>query len=63
MRCSIGDVIRDIVYDRDRHTAGFEGVDVEWYGEERVPVDVEDVSRGDITAAVARGNDDFRLAG
>ena len=33
MRCPIGDIIRDVVYDRHGHTAGFEGVDVEWHGE------------------------------
>ena len=29
---------------RRLHTPGFEGVEVEWHGEERVPVDVDDVS-------------------
>ncbi len=45
MRRPIGDIVRDVVYDRHGRTARFERVDVEWHGEQRVPVNVEEVSR------------------
>ena len=63
MRRPIGDIIRNVVYDRHRHTAGLERVDVEGHGEQRVPVDVDDVSRGNIAATCTRGDHDFALAG